>query len=86
MAKLHKCDECAHQGICKLEDDYRMISKNMDQVYNSDAKNSYFGVPDLICYRFIRNHTVSHTNNFENALRFNNLIEEEANKNGRVER
>lgn len=70
MAKLRKCDECVHQGICKLEDDYRMISKNMDQVYNSDAKDSYFGVPDLICHRFSRSHTVSRTNNFENALRF----------------
>ena len=76
MAKLRKCDECAHQGICKLEDDYRKISKEMDQVYNSDSKDSQFGIPDLICYRFIRNHTVSRTNN---------LIME-ANKNGRIER
>lgn len=86
MAKLRKCDKCAHQGICKLEDDYRTISKNMDQVYNSDAKDSYFGVPDLICYRFIGSHTASRASNFENALCFNNLIEEEADENGRVER
>lgn len=33
MAKLCECDNCACQGICKIEDDYRMISKNMDQVF-----------------------------------------------------
>lgn len=80
MAKLRKCDECAHQGICKIEDDYRMISKNMDQVYNSDAKDSYFGVPDLICYRFIRNHTVSRTNSIENEVS-NKILNEQMIKN-----
>lgn len=80
MAKLRKCDECAHQGICKIEDDYRMISKNMDQVYNSDAKDSYFGVPDLICYRFIRNHTVSRINSIENEAS-NKILNEQIIKN-----
>lgn len=80
MAKLRKCDECAHQGICKIEDDYRMISKNMDQVYNSDVKDSYFGVPDLICYRFIRNHTVSRTNSIENEAS-NKILNEQIIKN-----
>ena len=77
MAELRKCDKCACQGICKIEDDYRAISKNMDQVYDSDAKNSYFSIPELICYRFIRKQPVSRTNNFEEALHFNNLITEE---------
>ena len=75
MSKLRKCDECTHQGICKIEDDYRTISKNMDQVYDSDGKDSYFSMPELICYRFVRNHTVSRTNEFEKE-----------NENGRVER
>lgn len=85
MAKLRKCDDCACQGICKIEDDYRTISKNIDQVYNSDDKDGYFSMPELICHRYIRRQPVSRTNNFEEALRFNNLITE-ANKNGRVER
>ncbi len=85
MAKLRKCDDCACQGICKIEDDYRTISKNMGQVYDSADKDSYFSMPELICHRFIRRQSVSRTNNFEEALRFNNLITE-ANKNGRVER
>ena len=85
MAKLRKCDDCACRGICKIEDDYRTISKNMDQVYNSDDKDSYFSMPELICHRYIRRQfPVSRTNN-EEALRFNNLITE-ANKNGRIER
>lgn len=63
-----------------------MISKNMDQVYNSDAKDSYFGVPDLICYRFIRNHTVSRTNSIGNEARNACADNAEENKNGRVER
>lgn len=65
MVKTYKCDECAHQGICKLEDEYRAISKSMNQVYNSDGKDAVFNIPDLICYRFIRNHTVSHDNKHE---------------------
>lgn len=85
MAKLRKCDDCACQGICKIENDYRTISKNMDQLYNSDGKDSYFSMPELICHRYIRRQPVHRTNNFEEVLRFNNLIEE-ANKNGRVER
>lgn len=85
MAKMRKCDDCACQGICKIEDDYRTISKNMDQVYNPDGKDGYFSMPELICHRYIRRQPVSRTNNFEKALRFNNLITE-ANKNGRVER
>lgn len=72
MAKLRKCDDCACRGICKIEDDYRTISKNMDQVYNSYSKDSYFSMPELICYRYIHG-------------QLNNLITE-ANKNGRVER
>lgn len=66
MAKLRKCDNCACQGICKIEDDYRTISKNMDQVYNSDGKDGYFSMPELICHRYIRRQPVSRINNFEN--------------------
>ena len=85
MAKLRKCDDCACQGICKIENDYRTISKNMDQLYNSDGKDSYFSMPELICHRYIRRQPVSRTNEFEETLRLNRLIGE-ANKNGRIEK
>lgn len=76
MAKLRKCDECACQGICKIEDHYRIISKNMDQIYDSTGKDSYFSMPELICHRFIGQQPVSRANNFEEASNeyFNNMI------------
>lgn len=85
MAKLCKCDECAIQGICKLEDDYRRISKKMDAVYDSDSKDSYFSMPELKCHRFIRQQPISRTNSFAEASNeyLNNYIGE-ANKNGRA--
>ena len=93
MAKLRKCDDCACQGICKIEDNYRTISKNMDQVYNPDGKDGYFSMPELICHRYIRRQPVSRTNNFGNEasnacadnMTMNKYIAEE-NKNGRIER
>ena len=66
MAKLLKCDECACQGICKIENAYRTISKNMDQVYDPGTKDGYFSMPELICHRFIRKQPVSRTNIFTN--------------------
>lgn len=83
MAKTRKCDECACQGICKIEDDYRHISKAMDQVFDPCNMDSYFSMPELVCHRFIQEAPVSHMKEFEKALRFNKLITEE-NKNGRA--
>ena len=87
MAKLRKCDECACQGICKIEDDYRRISKEMDAVYDPNGSDAYFSMPELKCHRFIRRQPVSRTNAFTEANNeyLNNYIRE-ANKNGRVER
>lgn len=85
MAKLRKCDECAIQGICKLEDDYRRISKEMDAVYDSDSKDSYFSMPELKCHRFIRQQPISRTNAFaESSNEYLNNYIGEANKNGRA--
>lgn len=87
MAKLCKCDECAIRGICKIEDDYRRISKEIDAVYDLNGSDAYFSMPELKCHRFIRQQPVSRTNTFAEASNeyLNNYIEE-ANKNGRVER
>ena len=81
MAKLRKCDDCACQGICKIEDDYRTISKNMDQVYNPDGKDGYFSMPELICHRYIRRQPVSRTNNFGNEAS-NEILNEQMKKYG----
>ena len=83
MAKMRKCDDCVCQGICRIEDDYRTISKNMDQVYNSDGKDGYFYMPELICHRFIRKQPVSRTNNFGNEAS-NKILNQEAMTNLRT--
>lgn len=83
MAELRKCDECACQGICKIEEKYRSLSQSIDELNDIAKKDSYFHIENLICHRFIRQQPVSRTNNFEEALHFNNMIGE-ANKNGRA--
>lgn len=60
-----------------------MISKGIEEVFGDSAIAGYFEMPELVCHRYIRKGPVSRTNNFEEALRFNNMIGE-ANKNGRA--
>mgnify|MGYP000280915045 FL=1 len=84
---MAKCDTCACQGICKIEERYLMISKGIDEVFGDSAIQGYFEMPELVCHRYIRQQPISRTNAFAEASNeyLNNYIGE-ANKNGRVER
>lgn len=60
MVKMQKCDTCACQGICKIEDKYRSLSQSIDELNDIAKKDGYFNIEELVCNRYIpktRNYT-----------------------------